>query len=100
MLGYNDTVAPLKQLAVIYGFPVARSSKNSALMPLPLDHGVWSERASRVMTAMMDKSKADGFTGGIDLWVTGTLSPIARDRLTDLGYRVTENVDAKIAFLD
>jgi hypothetical protein len=100
MLGYNDTVAPLKQLAVIYGFPVARSSKNSALMPFPLDHGVWSERASRVMTAMMDKSKADGFTGGIDLWVTGTLSPIARDRLTDLGYRVTENVDAKIGFLD
>ncbi len=100
MLGYDDTVAPIEQLAVVYGFPVARSSKNSALMPFPLDHGVWSERASRVMTAMMDKSKADGFTGGIDLWVTGTLSPIARDRLTDLGYRVTENVDDKIGFLD
>ena len=52
------------------------------------------------MKALMDKSKADGFTGGIDLWVTGTLSPIARDRLTDLGYRVTENVDDKIGFLD
>ena len=100
MLGYNDTVAPLKELAVVYGFPVARSSKNSALMPFPLDHGVWSEQASRVMTALMDAYKAEGFTGGFDMWVTGTLSPVALERLTDLGYRVTENVDDKIGFLD
>ncbi len=100
MLGYNDTVAPIEQLAVVYGFPVARSSKNAALMPFPLDHGVWSEQASRVMIALMDKYKANGFTGGFDMWITGTLSPIARERLTGLGYRVTENVDAKIGFLD
>jgi hypothetical protein len=100
MLGYHDTVAPLKQLAVVYGFPVARSSKNSVLMPFPLDHGVWSERGSQVMKALMEKYKAKGFTGGFDLWVTGTLSPIARERLTALGYRVTENVDEKIGFLD
>ena len=36
----------------------------------------------------------------LELWVTGTLSPLARKQLKGPGIKVAENVDERINFMD
>jgi hypothetical protein len=36
----------------------------------------------------------------VELWVTGTLSPAAREELKKLGMLIIENVDRKIDLMD
>ena len=71
-----------------------------ALIPFALDHGVWSERGSGVISHMKQTYEAGGFRGKYDFWVTGTVTPRARRELAAMGIEVTENVDEKIGFLD
>ena len=100
MRSYHETVSPITEITVIHGFTFAKSQKGSALMPFPMDHGVWSQKANRVMGFLKSKYKSRGFNGRLDLWVAGTLSPLARQQLAVLGYTVTENVYQRVGFMD
>ncbi len=98
--GYNETVSRIQEITVVGGLVVARALNGRALIPFPLDHGVWGERGSRVINHMKKANEANGFQGKYDLWVTGTVSTRARRELTALGIEATENVDERIGFLD
>jgi hypothetical protein len=98
--GYNETVSPIEDIALVNGLTVARAKNGRALIPFPLDRGVWSERGSRILSHLKQNYEAAGFKGGYDLWVTGTVTSRARQELPALGIAVTENVDERIGFLD
>jgi len=98
--GYNETVSPIEDIALVNGLTVARAKNGRALIPFPLDRGVWSERGSRILSHLKQTYEATGFQGKFDFWVTGTVSPLARQWLAGQGFAVTENVDEKIGFLD
>ena len=44
--------------------------------------------------------QAPGFNGKFDVWLTGTLSPGARQGLEARGFTVTERVNARVEVLD
>ncbi len=67
---------------------------------LPVDHGVWTERADRIISHLRANYRAPGFAGVFELWVTGTLSPLARQQLELRGLKVVENVDKRIEIMD
>ena len=94
--GYNDGVAQIDEIAAVAGVTVARAANGRALIPFPLDHGVWSERASRLLNHLVKSYRSPGFRGGFDLWVTGTVSPRARQELARIGITVSENMDERI----
>ncbi len=98
--GYNATVSPIEDIALVNGLTVARAKNGRALIPFPLDRGVWSERGSKIVSQLKQTYEATGFQGKFDFWVTGTVSPLARQWLAGQGIAVTENVDEKIGFLD
>jgi hypothetical protein len=98
--GYNQTVSPIEDIALVGGLTIARAKNGRALIPFALDHGVWSERGSGVISHMKQTYEANGFRGKYDFWVTGTVTPRARRELAAMGIEVTENVDEKIGFLD
>lgn len=98
--GYNETVSRIQEITVVNGLVVARALNGRALVPFPLDHGVWGQRGSRIINHMKQTTEANGFQGTYDLWITGTVSTRARRELTALGIEATENVDARIGFLD
>ncbi len=66
------------------------------MIPFPLDHGVWGERADQAFRAVLAHQRTSGSNGGLEVWVAGTLSPLVRLRRIEL----QENVDARIAFMD
>ena len=43
---------------------------------------------------------ASGFTGRFDLWLTGTASPLARQRLAERGMVVVEEVGKRVEIID
>ena len=98
--GYNATVSPIEDIALVNGLTVARAKNGRALIPFPLDRGVWSERGSKIVRHLKQTYEATGFQGEFDFWVTGTVTPRARQGLAALGIAVTENVDERIGFLN
>ncbi len=103
MRGYHETVSPIKKITVSGGLVFARAANGSVLMPFPLDHGVWSTRAESVISnALTDYKKAygSGQNETFNLWVTGTLTPLAKTQMGMRGITVTENVDTRIEFMD
>jgi hypothetical protein len=44
--------------------------------------------------------KAPGFTGQFEVWLTGTVSPLARQQLTKRGMTVTEEVYKRVEIVD
>lgn len=98
--GYNETVSPIEDIALVNGLTVARAKNGRALIPYPLDRGVWSKRGSTVLSHLKQTYEATGFKGKFEFWVTGTVSPLARQWLVGQDIAVTENVDEKIGFLD
>ena len=98
--GYNETVSPIQHIALVNGLTVARAKNGRALIPFPLDRGVWSERGNKILSHLKQNYQAAGFKGGYDLWVTGTVTSRARQELPALGIAVTENADERIGFLD
>jgi hypothetical protein len=100
MVGYNDAVSPILEIRVIDGIVLAKAKNLSGLIPFPLDHGVWTEEPDRIFKNLVARYKSSGLTGKLELWVTGTLSPMGKQQLKQLGVEVVENVDQKIGFMD
>jgi len=99
--GYNDTVSRIEEITIIVGLTMARAQNGRVLIPFPLDHGVWTKRGSEIVNHLVTTYRAQtGFTGGFDFWVTGTVSPMARQGLAAMGITVTENVDEQLGMLD
>ena len=100
MLGYHTTVSPLDDIVIVEGIVVAQAKSGATLVPFPLDRGVWTARAKGILESIKANRQAAGFKGNIDLWVSGTISPLARQKYRDRGVSVTENVDERIGFLN
>jgi len=99
MRGYNESVSPIKKITVIEPFVLAEAENGVVLVPFPMDHGVWTEKADTLTTALIDSYKDQGGKGKMDMWLTGTLSPRASKNLNAKGIKTTEKVGDKITIV-
>jgi len=99
MRGYNESVSPIKKITVIEPFVLAEAENGVVLVPFPIDHGVWTEKADTLTTALIDSYKDQGGKGKMDMWLTGTLSPRASKNLNAKGIKTTEKVGDKITIV-
>jgi hypothetical protein len=98
--GYHETVSPLQEIKVP-GVLVARAASGAALIPFPLDYAVWSVRAERVVKNTLAGAKVGKRPPAkIELWVTGTVSPLFRQQIKAQGITVVDKVDKRIALMD
>jgi hypothetical protein len=98
--GYHETVAPLTGITPLDRIVVAQSSKGAAVLTLPLDRLIWTERLDRVSRHVRTGYTAPGFSGAVDLWLTGTASARARQELSTRGFSVTESAHLRVEVLD
>jgi len=100
LAAYQQTVSPIQEITAP-GIILARAANGMVFIPFPLDYGVWTVRAERVV-----KNTLAGYKTGsrgqaeFELWVTGTVSPLARKQLEAQGIKVTEHVDRRIGMMD
>jgi hypothetical protein len=100
LAAYQQSVSPIQEI-VVPGVLFARAANGTVLIPFPLDYGVWGTRAERVVkNSLAGYKAAKPGKAAFELWVTGTLSPLARQQLEAQGIKVVENVDRRIAMMD
>ncbi|GKT10299.1 hypothetical protein [Desulforhabdus sp. TSK] len=98
--GYQSKVAPIKDLSVYGPLVFAKAANDTVLIPLPLDHGIWTEMASRrVPMAMAAFKGANPGSQKFEAWVTGTVSELAKEEMAKLGIQVVEKVVNRIEFV-
>ena len=100
MRGYNERVSPIVDIKIISGLVFAKAKDGSVLIPLPLDHGVWTERADRVASSAIKfyTDSEPSSSGKFVSWVTGTVTSMAREQLAQRGIKVEEDIAEKIHF--
>ena len=98
--GYHEKVSAVKEITINSGFVMARAQNNSVLIPFPIDYGVWTERAEKILTHMITTYKSPAGKAQFELWLTGTASPLAKKSVEALGIGLTEYADKKLEFVD
>jgi hypothetical protein len=100
LAAYQQTVSPIQEISAP-DIILARAANGTVLIPFPLDYGVWTVRAERVVKKTLAGYKTPGRNPArFELWVTGTVSPLARRQLEAQGIKVVENVDRRIGLMD
>ncbi len=98
--GLQQKGAGIQDIRAFGPLVFARSANGVILVPLPLDHGFWTERASqRVPDAITAYRAANPNARKFEFWVTGTVSKLAQDELAKLGAKVVERSDKQIDYV-
>jgi hypothetical protein len=101
MRGYHETVSPITEIQRVGGrLMVAQTRGGAALVALPLDALLWTEGADKRSQEVKAKYRAAGFSGKFDLWLTGTASLLAKQRLGERGMTVTDEVGRRMEIID
>ena len=98
--GYHETVAKLTQITPVGRFAIGQTKEGQAVLALPLDRLIWTQRADQVSNEIKTNYRAPGFNGKFEVWATGTFSPMARQQLEQRGYRLMERVNTRVEILD
>jgi hypothetical protein len=100
LAAYQQTVSPIREITPP-GIILARAANGTVLIPFPLDYGVWTMRAERVVkNTLAGYKKPGGTPAEFEFWVTGEVSPLARSRLEAQGIKVVEHVNRRIGMVD
>jgi hypothetical protein len=98
--GYHETQGPIKGISMVGLLTVAQTRAGAAVVPFALDYGVWTANADRLSQELKTSYRAAGFNGNFELWVTGALSPTAKQELEARGFRVVEQVASRMEIID
>lgn len=85
--GYHKNVAPLTRVAPLARIAHGLKKDGTAVVLLPTDHILWNARVANVAGALTQTARRDK-RPGIEIWVLGDLSEMARAQLKAMGWQV------------
>ncbi|MBF0559602.1 MAG: hypothetical protein HQL08_12580 [Nitrospirae bacterium] len=100
MRGYQETVSPVKEISIDAALVIAKAENNSVPILFPLDYGVWTESTEAIFKNIVASFKSQADKPQFELLVAGTVSPLAKKNIEQLGIKVTEKVSEKAGFVD
>jgi hypothetical protein len=92
---YHVKVSPVRQVLNLYGLPAIHATNDALVVPISVDYGWWTEQTDR-FSAAVASYKPSVKIGKRILYVSGTVSPRAKEELTKRGFIVTDNVRASL----
>src|SRR5262249_4555962 len=84
--GYAETQEPITGLTIMRPLAIAQTKSGKAMIPFALDYGVWTANADRLSKQLKTTYRAPGFNTRFEFWVTGNLSPKAKQELEGRGF--------------
>ena len=93
--GYHTAVAALSSFVSLGDVAAARTGSGALVVCVPLDYLVWTEPMAQFIMAT---NKVIDATGAQEkqLWVTGSLSAVARKEMASRGWQVHEHSEARL----
>jgi hypothetical protein len=98
--GYHRSVMPIQRLDIYLNVPVASTGKGSAVVLLPIDRLLWTERTSRIAAGLSQTLPKPPPVQHLEVWLTGNASDRAREGLQQLGIALVEQVGHRLPLLD
>jgi hypothetical protein len=90
MRAYSDRVSPIREIISISGTLMGYTESGTLAVPLAADHVIWDAKAANLAHAMTETLPSDLRVERVELVLSGTASPLARERFEALGVAVTE----------
>jgi hypothetical protein len=88
--GYHKAIAPITQFVFLGQLAAARAQNGALVFNVPVDYMVWTESLAQLVAGTdAAVNQLPGVTEK-QLWVTGTLSPLARSAMQRLNWKVYE----------
>lgn len=100
LAGYHRSVMPIQRLEIYMNIPVAYTGKGSAVVLLPIDRLLWTERSSRIATGLAQTLPKPLPVQHLEVWMTGDASARAHEGLQQLGIVLVEHVGQRLPLLD
>jgi hypothetical protein len=100
LAGYYRLVAPIQRLTIYQNIPVAYTGQGVAVILLPIDRLLWTERSSGIATNLAQTLPKPQPGRPIEIWMTGDASDHAREALQHLGIALVEHAGQKLPLLD
>jgi hypothetical protein len=97
---YHQSVSPIQRLEIHQNVPVAYTGQGSALILLPIDRLLWTERTSGIATSLGQTLPNPQPVRKIELWMTGDASDRAHEGLQQLGITLVEHAGQQLPLLD
>ena len=92
--GYSSLVASIRQIAIVLNLPVVTTGKGLAVMLLPIDRLLWTERSAGVAQSLAALQPRP------EIWMTGDVSQLAETGLKKIGLVLTQRCGKQIPLLD
>ena len=90
---YHTKVSPVQQVLNLHGLPAIHAANNALVVPLSLDYGWWSEEADWFSQAIASYKPPVAIAQRI-LYISGIMSPRAKEQLSNRGFRVVDKANA------
>jgi hypothetical protein len=86
---YNAGVSPLREFVTVAGIPLTSTQDGRVVAVFPFDLVAWTDINGGLVDAMT--SELEGGSG-VELVITGQATPLARSRLNEIGWTLTEDL--------
>jgi hypothetical protein len=87
---YSDQVAWIRRIVAVDSALIGYTEQNALVLPLAADHAIWNQPTEALALALTRAQSSEAPVAGKELVLSGTLSPLARQRVEALGIVVTE----------
>ena len=92
-----DRFQPVDDDSPVRGINIAVTQSGKAIMVAPLDYLVWTKLIAHVFSEIDETASAIPGVTGKELWLTGTLTPLANQQLQKAGWKVFDKSDKMLA---
>jgi hypothetical protein len=96
----HRSIAPIQRLEIYQNVPVAYTAPGSAVILLPIDRLLWTERTSGIATGLAQTLPNLQPVRHIEVWMTGDASDRTRAALQQLGITLVEHAGQRLPLLD
>jgi hypothetical protein len=100
LAGYNRSVAPIHRLEIYLNVPVAYAGEGLAVVLLPIDRLLWTQRTSQIATGLAHTLPHPLPVRSVEVWMTGDASDLAKEGLRQLALTLVEHVAQRLPLLD
>src|SRR6516162_2757002 len=100
LAGYHRTVTPIRRLDIYLNIPVAYTGQEIAVVLLPIDRLLWTERSSGIAVSLSQSLPKPLPEQHLEVWLTGDASIRAQEGLKQLSITLVEHAGERLPLLD
>jgi len=93
LAGYNNRVNPIRQIQARNALILARTEKDDVVLPLYMDHGLWTKPMQRFVDATVSALEGEAPPQHKEVIVSGSLSKRTREALVNHGWQIRQGLE-------